>query len=73
MSQRPDEALIEAAVTAYRPRDVEGRLEPPPEWWDLAPEALDELHRRQLLAREIERMVDPEGWSGTMRAVMGRI
>lgn len=73
MSDRETDILLEAATTAHRERDLEGRLVPPPAWWDLAPEALDELFRRQVLAREVERALDPEGLSGTARAVMGRI
>jgi hypothetical protein len=73
MNDREQDALVEAAVTAYRRRDPEGRLVPPAEWWDLAPEALEELYRRLLLTRELERLIDPQGWSGTVRAVMERI
>ena len=43
MSDRETRALIEAAITPYRERDAEGRIVPPPAWWDLPPEALDEL------------------------------
>ena len=67
------EALIEAAITPYRERDADGRIVPSPAWWDLPPEALDELFVEQLLARDIERAVDPEGLSGTGKAVLGRI
>ena len=73
MNGRGYEAVMEAAITAYRARDREGRLVPPPEWWDLAPELLDELFREQLLARVVERAIDPEGFSGTVRAVLARI
>ena len=73
MSDRETQALIEAAVTPYRERDTDGRIVPSPAWWDLPPEALDELFVEQLLARDIERAVDPEGLSGTGKAVLGRI
>lgn len=73
MSDREHDALIEASLTAHRDRDPEGRLVPPPAWWDLAPEALDELFGAQLVAREVERHVDDLGWSGTVRAVMARL
>ena len=46
---------------------------PPPAWWDLPPEALDQLFAEQALARELERAVDPEGESGTVKAVLARI
>ena len=73
MSDAGIRALIEAAVTPHRERDSEGRIVPPPAWWDLPPEALDELFAEQALAREIERAVDPEGESGTVKAVLARI
>ncbi len=65
--------LLEAAVTAHRARDLDGRLVPPPAWWDLAPEALDELFRRQVMAREVERALHPSGLSATARAVLARL
>jgi hypothetical protein len=73
VSDRDLDVLIEAAVTPYRERDVEGRVTPPPAWWDLSPEAREELYRRQIVTRVIEKAFDAEGWSGTVRAVMRRI
>jgi hypothetical protein len=67
------EAVQEAVVSPWRQRDRGGRLIPPPEWWDLPPEALDALYRRQLQARALERALDPQGRSGTVRAVMARV
>lgn len=67
------DVLIEATVTAHRERDREGRLAPPPAWWDLAPEDCEEAYRVQVLAREMERAMDDEGRSATVRAVLGRI
>ena len=73
MNGRERDVLIEAGVSAHRLRDAEGRLLPPPEWWDLAPDALDELYRRQVLARELERLIDPLGESATVKAVRARL
>ena len=73
MNARERDQLIEASVTSHRARDAAGRIAPPPEWWDLPPDALDELYRRQLLTRELERLIDEDGMSGTMRAVRARI
>ena len=73
MSDRDTRTLIEAAITPYRERDAEGRIVPPPAWWDLPPEALDELFVEQALAREIERAADPAGESGTVKAVLARV
>ena len=72
MNPRDRDALIEACVTVFRERDRDGRLVPPSEWWDLAPEDADELFKRQVMSREMERARDPEGRSGTVRAVLGR-
>jgi hypothetical protein len=73
VNEREQNTLIEASLTAHRQRDADGRLLPPPEWWDLAPDALDELYRRQLQSRELERLIDPRGLSSTIRAVRARL
>ncbi len=73
MSGHENDALVESCVTAFRERDAEGRPVPPAAWWDLSPESLDELYGRQALARELERALDPDGLSGTARAVLERI
>jgi hypothetical protein len=73
MNEREADVLIEASVTAYRERDAEGRPKPPAAWWDLAPEALDELYLRQLVAREIERAMHPTGRTATVKAVLARL
>ncbi len=72
-SQREQESLLEAAVTPYRERDREGRLVPLPAWWDLSPEAREELFSRQLGRRALERAIDPDGQSATVRAVLARL
>lgn len=72
MSDEPREELMEAVVSAHRQRDAEGRPIPPPEWWDLPPEALDEAHQRQMESRRLERAADPQGRSSTVKAVLER-
>jgi hypothetical protein len=67
------DTLIEAALTPHRERDRDGRLIPPPAWWDLAPDQLDVLYERQAEARLLESAIDPRGLSGTARAVMARL
>jgi hypothetical protein len=67
------ETLIEASVASHRERDREGRIVPPRAWRDLPPEACEEVFRRQLLTRELEKATDPDGLSGTARAVLARI
>jgi len=73
MTPSDRDALIEASITPHRERDPEGNLVPPPAWWDLSPAAREELFRRQAASRVLERAIDEAGWSGTVRAVMGRI
>jgi len=73
MSYDPKELLIEQATSAYRERSVQGRIMPSPAWWDLPPEDRDLVYSRQLESRVVERSLDPEGLSATVRAVMGRL
>ena len=73
MNERDRDALIEISVTAHRERDAQGHLAPPAAWRDLPPEALDELFERQLLTRGLERLIDPEGQTATVKAVMERM
>lgn len=67
------ELLAEAVLSPRRTRDREGRLQPPPAWWDLPPEALDDLFLEAMAARRLEAALDPLGRSGTVKAVMERI
>ncbi len=69
--ERARDATIEAAISARRERDAEGRIVPPPAWWDLAPDGREELYRLQLVTRVMEKAMS--GASGTVRAVMARI
>ena len=73
MSEEPKSALLEQVVTAHRERDAEGRPIPPPAWWDLGPEDMDEIVRRQLEQRALERALNPRGWNATVAAVMRRV
>jgi hypothetical protein len=75
LRRRPDdpEILLEAATSAYRERDRDGRIRPAPAWADLAPQQRRQLFERQLQARLLEQATDPEGLSTTGRAVVDRI
>ncbi len=73
MSEPEPDTRIEAALTAHRETDPEGRLAAPPAWWDLPPQALGELYEIQLQTRAMDRLLDPEGRSGTVKAVLARI
>ena len=65
--------LIESVTSAWRDRDASGRAVPPPAWWDLAPDDRLLAFDAQVATRELERAIDPEGFSGTVRAVMDRL
>ena len=73
MKDAPRDLLLEAATTAFRERDASGRIQPSAAWWDLAPADRDALHARQLEARALERALDPDGLSSTIRAVLPRL
>lgn len=67
------EILLEAATGAFRESDTYGRVKPSAAWADLAPEQREELFRRQLLARVIEKGIDRRRLSSTARSVLDRI
>ena len=73
MTPEEQERLLEAATSAARERDPQGRLQPSPAWADLSEAEREQLFHRQMRARVVERALDEEGLSSTARAVMHRI
>ena len=73
MTDEANDLLIEQACSAFRERDVSGRILPSPAWCDLAPQAREELFEQQIESRLLERAVDPQGFSATVRAVLNRL
>lgn len=73
MDPRETGRLIEEALTAWRPRDPDGRIRAHPAWSDLDPAARERLYEESLRTRRLEAALDPEGRSTTARAVLGRI
>jgi hypothetical protein len=67
------DVLIESVASARRDRDASGRAVPPPGWWDLPPDARLLAFDAQAATRDLERAVDPQGLSGTVRAVLERL
>ena len=65
--------LIESVTGAWRDRDPSGRAIPPPAFWDLVPDDRLLAFDAVVATRELERAIDPEGRSGTVRAVMARL
>lgn len=73
MSDDPRDILIEEAVSAYRERTTSGRIQLSPAWRDLPEESREELFKRQLQSRILERATAPDGISATVRSVLNRL
>jgi uncharacterized linocin/CFP29 family protein len=73
MTPAEREALIEQVVGAHRERDAEGRPRAHPAWHDLDEDARREAFEQTLIGRRLEAVLDPEGRSSTVKAVLGRI
>jgi hypothetical protein len=67
------DALIEAASTAWRPRDPRGGLRAHPAWHDLDLEGRREAFEHTVTLRALEAALDPDGLSTTAKAVLSRI
>jgi hypothetical protein len=69
-----DEELIEAAASAFRPRDPkDGRARPHPAWLDLDAAGRQAAFDAAAHARPLEAALDAAGLSTTARAVLARI
>jgi hypothetical protein len=73
MSHDDRDQLIEAAATAFRERDIDGRVLPSPAWMDLPSDGREEAFERQLDWRRLECTIDADGLSATAHAVLSRI
>ena len=67
------ESLIEAALTAWRPRDLDGRVLPHPSWADLGEADRVRVYEESGRARALEGLLHASGLSTTARAVLARI
>ncbi len=67
------EELIEAASTAWRPRDPSGAIQPHPAWADLDAAGRRTLYEAIVRTRALEAALDAEGLTTTARAVLARI
>ncbi len=67
------DVLVEATLSAWRERDVFGRLCAAPAWSDLAPEDRERAFDAQLALRRVERALDARGLSTTAHAVLARV
>ena len=73
MNEGTRDALLEGATSAWRDRDVEGKVVPSPDWWDLSPADREVLFERQMESRRLERSISADGLSSTTRAVLERL
>jgi hypothetical protein len=71
--ERERDQLVEATVSAWRPRTPGGVIMPHPSWADLAAADRVRAYDETLRARALESLVDTAGLSTTARAVLGRI
>lgn len=67
------ELLIEAATTAWRPRDRDGRPRAHPAWADLDADGRRAAFEETVRQRRLEAALDPQGLSTTAKAVLARI
>lgn len=67
------ESLLEMAASPFRESDATGRVLSSAAWFDLAPVEREWLFDLQSESRIFERALDPQGLSGTGRAVVTRI
>jgi hypothetical protein len=67
-----DEALVEAATTAFREGDARG-IRFHPAWYDLDADGRRAAFEATTRSRRLEAATDPEGLSTTARAVLARI
>jgi len=67
------DALVSAATSAHRRRDLDGNLVTDAAWLDLDSAGRAEAFEVTVLLRALESAVDPEGLSSTARAILARL
>jgi hypothetical protein len=68
-----NEVLIAAVTSAYRARDVDGKLRIHPNWHDLDDEGRREAFDASFQVRRLESALDDDGENSTIKAVIARI
>lgn len=70
----PDELrLIERAVSAHRDRTPDGQIQSSAAWHDSSDEGRREVFAETVRQRAVERSLDADGLSATVKAVLARI
>ena len=70
---RERKLLIEEATTAWRPRTPDGTILDHPAWADLDPDSRQQIFDETVVVRRLERGMDADGRSSTVRAVLDRL
>lgn len=65
--------LLEEALGAWRPRDLDGAVRGHPAWHDLDDAARRRAYAETTRLRALEAAIDPDGLSSTGHAVLRRI
>ena len=73
MATPEEEALIEAAASAWRARGRRGGVAFHPAWWDLDETGRRAAYEAARQSRTLEAALDPAGLSTTARAVLARL
>ena len=68
-----EELLLEQVVSAHRARGTDGSVRSHPAWHDLGAQARQEAFDATSLSRAIERALDVDGHSSTVKVVLARI
>ena len=68
-----EQSLLEQVTSAHRARDVDGRIKSHPAWHDLDASGRAEAFEETVKLREMERALDANGQSATVKAVLARI
>ena len=70
---REREMIIEEATTAWRPRTPDGTILEHPAWADLDSDSRRSVFDETVVVRRLERGMDDDGHSSTVRAVLSRL
>lgn len=73
MTEKERAALVEAAASPHRARAPDGRVVASSAWHDLDEAGRREVYEAARAWRRIEAALDPDGLSGTARAVLDRL
>jgi hypothetical protein len=68
-----DALLVERVVSAHRERGADGALKSHPSWHDLDAEGRQAAFDETVRQRAVERGLDREGLSSTIKAVLARL